>query len=96
MLIECPWCGPRSLGEYSYGGDAGKTRPTNAGSKNLPAWIEFVFLRDNPAGHHQEYWHHTNGCRSWLFVERNTLTHEIFGVSLASESRQDIHSKENQ
>jgi sarcosine oxidase subunit delta len=32
-----------------------------------------------------EYWHHSGGCRSWLVVERNTLTHEIFGSQTARD-----------
>ena len=28
LLIPCPWCGPRSQIEFTYGGDATSTRPT--------------------------------------------------------------------
>jgi sarcosine oxidase subunit delta len=27
-----------------------------------------------------ETWHHSNGCRIWLKVKRNTATHEIESV----------------
>jgi sarcosine oxidase subunit delta len=27
-----------------------------------------------------ETWHHVNGCRMWLVVERDTMTHEIKSV----------------
>jgi sarcosine oxidase subunit delta len=30
-----------------------------------------------------EYWHHGGGCRSWLVVERDTATHEIFSAMSA-------------
>ena len=30
-----------------------------------------------------EYWYHGGGCRSWLKVARNTLTHEITSVEAA-------------
>ena len=47
------------------------------------AWYEAVFLRENPRGEHTEYWYHQQGCKMWLIVERNTLTHEIKSVSAA-------------
>ncbi|MDH3947261.1 MAG: sarcosine oxidase subunit delta, partial [Chromatiales bacterium] len=40
--------------------------------------------RDNPAGPHREYWHHVNGCRAWIVMERDTLTHEIYSIAPAS------------
>ena len=30
-----------------------------------------------------ELWYHGGGCRAWLKVSRNTLTHEIFSVERA-------------
>jgi len=43
----------------------------------LDAWVAYVYLRDNPAGPHEEYWLHAAGCRRWLRIRRDTLTHEI-------------------
>ena len=48
MLIPCPWCGPRAQVEFTYGGDATVRRP--APDAPIAAWVEFVYLRDNPAG----------------------------------------------
>ncbi len=82
MLIPCPHCGARPLGEFTYGGDATlNARPEYPAPE--PAWMDFVYLRDNPCGPHREYWHHTLGCESWIAVERDTLTHRIAGSSLA-------------
>jgi heterotetrameric sarcosine oxidase delta subunit len=47
-------------------------------------WHDYVFLRDNPRGRHAEYWHHVHGCRRWLRVERDTVTHEIESVEDAA------------
>lgn len=82
LRINCPICGLRDDSEFSYGEDASVTYPelTNSDRKS---WFEAVFLRDNPRGLHQERWHHVQGCRQWLIVERDTLTHEIFSVKLA-------------
>ena len=85
FLIECPFCGPRDETEFTYGGDATVKRPE--GEATLDAWMDYVYMRDNPRGVHSEYWHHISGCRQWIKVERDTLTHEIFDVSLANASQ---------
>lgn len=77
LLITCPWCGPRDQTEFSYGGDAAVVGRRPAEGAALAAWYEYVYLRDNPRGAHEELWQHTAGCRSWLRVTRDTLTHEI-------------------
>jgi len=40
-------------------------------------------LRDNPAGAHRELWQHVGGCRAWLVVTRNSVTHAILEVEAA-------------
>jgi heterotetrameric sarcosine oxidase delta subunit len=78
-LISCPHCGPRPKEEFTVRGDASLVRPApDAGDE---AWHLYVYLRDNPKGPHREYWHHTSGCRRWLVVERDTVTHAVRGVS---------------
>jgi heterotetrameric sarcosine oxidase delta subunit len=75
MLIDCPWCGPRDYAEFAYGGDATLVRPPpDAGER---VWYEYVYLRDNPRGPHDELWQHAQGCRMWVRVRRDTLTHAI-------------------
>jgi methylglutamate dehydrogenase subunit B len=81
MRIQCPFCGERDLSEFSYLGDAAFRRPEPDASQAV--FYEAVYLRDNPAGPHEELWYHASGCRSWLRVTRNTRTHEILGVALA-------------
>ncbi|HUV23682.1 MAG TPA: sarcosine oxidase subunit delta [Gammaproteobacteria bacterium] len=84
LRIECPWCGVRNEDEFSYGGDATVERPADDASQD--DWYDYVYTRANPAGPHHEYWHHINGCRAWLTVERDTMTHEIFSTAPASAS----------
>ena len=51
--------------------------------------MDYVYLRDNPRGRYEEFWHHTSGCRRWLVVTRDTATHEIEAsrdVALAASS----------
>jgi len=51
----------------------------------MDQFFEYVYLRDDPAGEHRELWYHEHGDRSWLVVTRNTVTHEITNVELASD-----------
>jgi sarcosine oxidase subunit delta len=81
LRIPCPFCGPRDHSEFSYEGDATVAYPALDASEE--AWFEAVFLRDNPRGPHRELWHHVYGCRAFLVVERDTLSHEIGEVRLA-------------
>jgi sarcosine oxidase subunit delta len=78
MRLPCPFCGERGLEEFSYGGDASVTRPA---ADALPQdWVDYVYLRTNPAGPHREYWYHAAGCRLWMTVERDTRTHAILSA----------------
>jgi len=80
MLIACPYCGPRDLSEYTYQGDATRTRP-DPDSTDQEAWNAYVYDRVNTAGDHAEFWQHSGGCRSHLKLVRSTLTHEIKSVA---------------
>ena len=57
------------------GGDATLCRPR----PDAPAaeWADYVYLRDNPCGPHDELWYHGAGCRSFITVRRDTRTHVI-------------------
>lgn len=80
MRIQCPYCGDRDLSEFVYHGDA--TRRPDPVKADAPRQLyETIYLRDNPAGHHQGLWYHANGCRSWLRVTRDTRTHEILDAT---------------
>ncbi len=81
MRITCPICGERHLSEFTYEGDATVVRPA-PDDLTPEAWLDAVYERDNPRGRHSEYWQHTGGCRAWLKVERDTLTHEVHRVEL--------------
>lgn len=83
MRIPCPFCGPREASEFAYRGDATVTRPPFEVSSEI-AMYEYVYLRDNPAGPHEEYWYHSAGCRAWLRVRRDTRTHLVLAAELAA------------
>ena len=81
MRIPCPHCGERPFVEFTYGGDATVSRPGEGASDE--AWMDYVYLRDNPRGAHVEWWHHAHGCRQWIKVRRDTMSHEIDGAATA-------------
>ncbi|MEM7399111.1 MAG: sarcosine oxidase subunit delta [Pseudomonadota bacterium] len=85
MRITCPYCGARNLEEFTYRGDATVKRPDSLDESATEAWVDYVYLRKNPAGLHKEFWQHTGGCHAWLEVTRDTTTHEIVAVELASK-----------
>ena len=87
LRIKCPVCGLRDETEFSYGGDATVVRPAHD-ETSVDVWHAYVFLRDNPRGAHREYWQHVQGCRQWLVVERDTLTHKIGGAVLARDAEE--------
>lgn len=78
MRLTCPHCGNRGIEEFAYGGDAGRRRPD--GEPFGQAWMDYVYLRRNPAGAHREWWYHASGCRAWLVVTRDTTTHVVASV----------------
>ena len=53
----------------------------------MASWYEAVYLRSNPRGMHEELWQHTQGCRAWIVVHRDTLTHEIIETRLPHATR---------
>ena len=86
MIINHPLLGPRDSSEFTYLGDAKLIdRPDPLSDTAAQDFYENGFLRDNPAGWHDELWFHEQGDRSWLVVTRNTLTHEIAKVELACD-----------
>ncbi|PZQ11327.1 MAG: sarcosine oxidase subunit delta [Ancylobacter novellus] len=85
MRIACPYCGSRGVDEFSYLGDATVTRPDPAAENAMAAFVDYVHIRDNPAGLHRELWQHAAGCQSWLVVTRDTRTHAIEAVEMAKD-----------
>lgn len=83
MRIHCPYCGERDAREFTYLGDAKLTRPDPQSVDALNSFFKYVYLRENPAGLHSEYWYHGSGCQTWLVVTRDTRTHEISKVRAA-------------
>ena len=86
MIINHPLLGPRDSSEFYHLGDATLIdRPNREDVNAAEAFYEYLYVRDNPAGKYCELWYHEQGDRSWLVVTRDTITHEILEVKLASD-----------
>jgi sarcosine oxidase subunit delta len=81
--IHCPWCGLRDHDEFTLWGDASRAFPALEAPRD--DWVRAVYDRANPRGETQEFFQHTLGCRRWLVVTRNNLTHEVLSVVPAHE-----------
>jgi sarcosine oxidase subunit delta len=84
MRIVCPHCGERSVDEFTALGAAGLERP--ADDAGMGVWVDYAYVRENPAGTHRELFHHLYGCRQWLVVERDTRTHAVVAAVPARRS----------
>ena len=82
--FDCPFCGPRDQSEFTYGREVAPIPPLGAPPAD---WHRYVFERDNPCGAHAEWWHHNLGCRQWLVITRDTLTHAVIAIGPARDAR---------
>jgi len=83
LQIPCPFCGPREETEFLYRGDATVHRP-NAGA-SPDDFYQYVYVRANVRGWHLEWWQHTAGCRQFIKVLRDTLSHDVRATAPATE-----------
>lgn len=77
LLIPCPHCGERNEDEFVCWSEAEPRRPANPESLSPEQWTGYVYLHDNTKGWVRERWMHIKGCRRWIVIDRNTITHEI-------------------
>ena len=92
FLINCPYCGERDQSEFSCGGEAHITRPKNPPDLSDDQWADYLFMRKNIKGIQFERWNHSNGCRQWFNVARNTATDEILKIYNIRESAPSMSS----
>ncbi len=78
QLIPCPWCGPRAHVEFRYHGDAAAL-PGDWMRESAEEHWQRTWLRANHIGVHDELWQHVDGCRGWISVARDNLTHAVHG-----------------
>jgi heterotetrameric sarcosine oxidase delta subunit len=90
QLIPCPWCGPRDDAEFHYGAEAHVARPSAPADCSDAEWEAYLYLRRNTKGPFAERWVHTNGCRRWFNVIRDTYTHEVLASYKPGEPKPAI------
>ncbi|NLU72650.1 sarcosine oxidase subunit delta [Streptomyces sp. HNM0575] len=79
MLLPCPWCGPRNVSEFTYGGE--RTPRPDPATATPAEWRDYLYTRRNTRGWTAETWYHGNGCRQHVVIERHTLTNETRSTS---------------
>jgi heterotetrameric sarcosine oxidase delta subunit len=84
ITLPCPWCGPRNVTEFAYGGET-VARP-DAATVTPAEWRVYLYVRANQAGPVTETWLHRAGCRRYLVVERDTTSNEVLAVRRAGRA----------
>jgi len=80
IILRCPYCHEqRAEEELTYGGEANVARPEVDKATDTD-WTNYLFMRTNPKGWHQEQWCCSAGCGQWFKVVRHTVTHEVTEV----------------
>ncbi len=74
LLISCPYCGPRSLAEFSFERPIEAIVPLDATPEDA---MKRLYTRENLRGLSWELWRHAYGCRAWIRLHRDTATHQI-------------------
>ena len=89
MRIDCPLCGARDRREFYYQGAAVMlARP--AEGADAADWEAYLHLRENAAGALDEMWQHEAGCGAWLVVTRDTVSHVVSKVQLATDVKRKM------
>ena len=76
-LIHCPHCGPRAQAEFTYERTMDSLVDPAAAAGDA---MRTLFTRANPMGVDEEIWRHTFGCRAWMALTRDRVTHVIEAV----------------
>lgn len=90
LLLDCPWCGPRSEEEFSCGGEGHIARPLKSDEMDDADWGDYVFMRSNQKGVYFERWRHGMGCGRWFNMARNNVTHKILAVYGVGEEKPEL------
>ena len=76
LILTCPNCGGRNVGEFRYGGEY-NPRPQNPAEVDDADWADYLYLNDNAMDTQKEWWLHNAGCGLWFLAERHTRTSRV-------------------
>ncbi len=74
FVLTCPWCGPREVTDFAYGGEIRDAAP---GGEDRREVFGHAYLRRNVAGEQTEWWFHRSGCRAWFLARRDTRDNTV-------------------
>ena len=77
--FTCPFCGERPEIEFVYVRSL-ESVPSQV-SAGVKQELARIYYRANPRGPSRELWQHAFGCRSWLAIERDTVTHAVLDIA---------------
>jgi sarcosine oxidase subunit delta len=80
LTITCPVCGAEGdETDFHYGGEAHIVRPATLDPEGVSdqAQRDYLYIRKNPRGLHQERWMCARGCGKWFHALRDTVTLEF-------------------
>lgn len=81
IIICCPHCNEqRTEEELVYGGEANIIRSATPDEVSDIDWTDYLYMRSNPKGLHEEQWCCAAGCGQWFKVERHTVSHQVTQV----------------
>lgn len=76
IRIPCEHCGARPVEEFVYG-EVPVVPDEIEGEEARD--FDFAFMRNNPEGVQREAWFHSDGCRRWTYIARDTVTDTVLG-----------------
>jgi sarcosine oxidase, subunit delta len=77
ISLRCPYCHElRVEEELTWGGELGVERPAPDEATDVQ-WTDYLYMRVNRKGRHEEHWCCSGGCGQWFKVARDTVTHEV-------------------
>ena len=76
--IPCPHCGERPLPEFVHGE---VLRVPDSITDPDARDLDRAFMHDNAEGEVTERWFHSQGCRRWVTVRRDTRNDRLLGTS---------------
>jgi sarcosine oxidase subunit delta len=77
MQIPCPHCGNRDQAEFVYERAAESVFVPGRDDETA---LDQLYTRTNLRGVEDELWRHTYGCRAWLVLTRDRVSHEVSAV----------------
>ena len=84
LILNCPNCGARNVGEFRYGGEY-NPRPQNPAEVDDADWADYLYLNDNAMDTQKEWWLHNAGCGLWFLAERHTRQGRVLRTYLWGE-----------